>query len=173
MGSKRKHDQSLAMDANPSAANASSLADPALLDKIDRLFQCNVGQWIPLPQLVVVGDQSSGKSSVLEGLTGLPFPRDAGLCTRFATQITFRRAAEDFINISILPCKNASPEHAAKVGEWHRKDLKDLTAKEFGKIVMQVSQIQLQAAERALTSLRLKRRWELLKDPRPPSQTTY
>lgn len=67
------------------------LADPVLLEKIDKLFACNVGEHINLPQLVVVGDQSSGKSSVLEGLTKLKFPRDSGLCTRFATQIIFRR----------------------------------------------------------------------------------
>ena len=74
-----------------SNASASNLADPILLNKIDKLFECGVGDYIDLPQLVVVGDQSSGKSSVLEGLTNLPFPHDSGLCTRFATQITFRR----------------------------------------------------------------------------------
>lgn len=52
---------------------------------------------------MVVGDQSSGKSSVLEGLTDLPFPRDNGLCTRFATQITFRRAEKSSITVSIIP----------------------------------------------------------------------
>ena len=45
-------------------------------------------------KLVVVGDQSSGKSSVLEGLTDLPFPRDNGLCTRFATQICLPSSRE-------------------------------------------------------------------------------
>jgi Dynamin family len=74
-----------------SAEASMVLADPVLLEKIDKLFACNVGEYINLPQLVVVGDQSSGKSSVLEGLTNLKFPRDSGLCTRFATQIIFRR----------------------------------------------------------------------------------
>ncbi|KAJ6003846.1 hypothetical protein N7540_013128 [Penicillium herquei] len=73
------------------ASASTMLADPSLLEKIDKLFACNVGEHINLPQLVVVGDQSSGKSSVLEGLTKLKFPRNIGLCTRFATQIRFRR----------------------------------------------------------------------------------
>jgi hypothetical protein len=93
----------------------SGLADPHLLDKIDRLFECGVGKYVSLPQLVVVGDQSSGKSSVLEGVTGLPFPRDSGLCTRFATQITFRRDAVESISVSITPPKHATPQHAAAV----------------------------------------------------------
>jgi GTPase SAR1 family protein len=70
---------------------STTLADPELLEKMDQLFACNIGEYVNLPQLVVVGDQSSGKSSVLEGLTKLSFPRNSGLCTRFATQIIFQR----------------------------------------------------------------------------------
>ena len=41
------------------------------------------GQVPALPQIVVVGSQSSGKSSVLESLVGRDFlPRGAGMCTR-------------------------------------------------------------------------------------------
>lgn len=94
------------------------LGDPALLHKIDQLFSCNVGNHIDLPQLVVVGDQSSGKSSVLEGLTRLPFPRDSGLCTRFATHITFRRAPETSNAVSIIPRPDASKEEAERMRGW-------------------------------------------------------
>jgi len=39
--------------------------------------------WETLPQIVVVGGQSSGKSSVLESIVGRDFlPRGAGICTR-------------------------------------------------------------------------------------------
>lgn len=106
---------------NPQNPDQSTLTDPALLDKIDKLFACNVGEYISLPQLVVVGDQSSGKSSVLEGLTQLPFPCDSGLCTRFATQIIFRRVKEySFrkITASVLPGSDASPEKKAALEKW-------------------------------------------------------
>lgn len=106
---------------NPQSSDHSGLTDPTLLDKIDGLFACNVGQYISLPQLVVIGDQSSGESSVLEGLTQLPFPRDSGLCTRFATQIIFRRAKEHSvrkISASILRSSDASEEKKAALQKW-------------------------------------------------------
>lgn len=115
------------------------IGDPALLDKIDKLFACNVGEYIDLPQLVVVGDQSSGKSSVLEGLTRLPFPRDSGLCTRFATQITFRRAAEKSISVSILPDPDSPEEYRERVKAWRISDIKKLDATAFMDIMIEVS----------------------------------
>ncbi len=114
------------------------LADPVLLEKIDRLFACNVGDYIDLPQLVVVDDQSSGKSSVLEGLTRLPFPRDIGLCTRFATQITFRRATIESTTVSIIPAKDASTGHAEKIQHWVKADLQSLDANSFADIMVEV-----------------------------------
>ena len=57
------------------------------LEEIAGLRARGIGDRISLPQLVVCGDQSAGKSSILEGITGLPFPRKDGICTRFATEI--------------------------------------------------------------------------------------
>lgn len=75
-----------------------------LLDLIDKLQFAQLDN-VKLPQIVVVGDQSAGKSSVLEALSGTPFPRDAGACTRFATEIRLRRSKETKLNISIIPDK--------------------------------------------------------------------
>jgi GTPase SAR1 family protein len=113
-------------------------ADPVLLDKVDKLFASGVGDYVYLPQLVVVGDQSSGKSSVLEGLTRLPFPRDSGLCTRFATQITFRRAEAKSISVTIIPGSNASDEHVEAVQAWKKVDIKELSPDVFASIMKEV-----------------------------------
>jgi GTPase SAR1 family protein len=64
---------------------------------------------------VVVGDQSSGKSSVLESLTGFAFPQGAGLCTRYATQISCRRTPEQSVTISIIPGPNADATRIEKL----------------------------------------------------------
>ena len=111
------------------------------MSKVDRLFACGVGQHIDLPQLVVVGDQSSGKSSVLEGLTKLPFPRDSGLCTRFATQITFKRHPTKMTSIYVNPAPNSAPKHQSKLRAWSRPDIVDLKAANFLKIMQEVQDL--------------------------------
>ncbi|KAJ7968795.1 Dynamin-related protein 4C [Quillaja saponaria] len=53
------------------------------LDAVERLRCLHITkEGIPLPTIVVVGDQSSGKSSVLESLAGISLPRGQGICTR-------------------------------------------------------------------------------------------
>ena len=65
-----------------------------LLDAIDELRSQGVGKLLGekgLPQLIVCGDQSSGKSSVLEGLTRVRFPTKSTICTTFPTELRLRR----------------------------------------------------------------------------------
>ncbi|ETS84349.1 hypothetical protein PFICI_02374 [Pestalotiopsis fici W106-1] len=98
------------------------LSDPALLEKVDRLRDLNIGQHVPLPQLVVVGDQSSGKSSLLESLSGVPFPKDQQLCTRHATQITSRRTnGNEHVEVRIIPGPHSSEEHKKHVSGFSMK----------------------------------------------------
>ncbi|KAH6635544.1 P-loop containing nucleoside triphosphate hydrolase protein [Chaetomium sp. MPI-SDFR-AT-0129] len=84
--------------AQLNSADASSL-----LDTIDSLREIGVSSFVDLPQIIVVGDQSSGKSSVLEAISRVRFPIDGRLCTRFATELVLRRAptSETISNVSI------------------------------------------------------------------------
>uniref|UniRef100_A0A8C4PWG3 Dynamin-type G domain-containing protein n=1 Tax=Eptatretus burgeri TaxID=7764 RepID=A0A8C4PWG3_EPTBU len=52
------------------------------LDLIDKLRAMGVEQDVALPTIAVIGDQSSGKSSVLESLSGVQLPRGNGIMTR-------------------------------------------------------------------------------------------
>ncbi|KAH8752834.1 hypothetical protein F5883DRAFT_433012, partial [Diaporthe sp. PMI_573] len=71
-------------------------------------------------QLVVFGDQSSGKSSVLESVTGFSFPRAPGLCTRHATQITCCRDPVEGVLISIIPRPDADETLKARLLQFTR-----------------------------------------------------
>ncbi|KAJ5836851.1 Dynamin GTPase [Penicillium robsamsonii] len=53
-----------------------------LLDKIDELRAIGVGGLVELPQIIVCGNQSSGKSSVLEAISRVRFPSKSNICTR-------------------------------------------------------------------------------------------
>ncbi|WVY92802.1 hypothetical protein V8G54_031890 [Vigna mungo] len=54
-----------------------------ILDALENLRRLNITkEGIQLPTIVVVGDQSTGKSSVLESLAGISLPRGQGICTR-------------------------------------------------------------------------------------------
>ncbi|KAF2032549.1 dynamin [Setomelanomma holmii] len=64
-----------------------------VLGVIDKVRELGISENVSLPQLAVIGDQSSGKSLLLEGMTGLSFPIASDLCTRFVTQIVLRRTS--------------------------------------------------------------------------------
>jgi hypothetical protein len=55
-----------------------------IFDALSQVRKCGLESVLSLPQLVVCGDQWAGESSVLEGLTEIPFPRNDNLCTLFA-----------------------------------------------------------------------------------------
>jgi GTP-binding protein EngB required for normal cell division len=102
-----------------------------LLNQVDQLRECRVDEYIELPQIVVVGDQSTGKSSILDALTEIPFPRDSVRCTRFATQIRLRRSNEVRTVIGIIPDKSRSPEERQRLAEF-KQTLEDQA--DFGTI---------------------------------------
>ncbi|KAE8368347.1 P-loop containing nucleoside triphosphate hydrolase protein [Aspergillus caelatus] len=81
-----------------------------LLDKIDELRTIGVGGLVELPQLIVCGNQSSGKSSVLEAISRVRFPAKSNVCTRFATEVILRRSAQPKIRVSIEPGESRTNE---------------------------------------------------------------
>ncbi|EGZ10823.1 hypothetical protein PHYSODRAFT_304565 [Phytophthora sojae] len=59
---------------------------------VDKLRDIGLGQYIELPQIAVMGDTSSGKSSLLSALSGVSFPSSDQLTTRCPTQLVLTRA---------------------------------------------------------------------------------
>lgn len=93
----------------PTALKELQAEQSDLIDTIDKLRSLGVGGIVELPQIIVVGDQSSGKSSVLEAISQHKFPSKDGICTRFATQLSLRKSSSVGIKVSIE--SNGSGQH--------------------------------------------------------------
>ncbi|KAI9654736.1 MAG: hypothetical protein M1829_000872 [Trizodia sp. TS-e1964] len=60
----------------------------ALMQAIQALRHLGVEDLIlPLPKIAVIGDQSTGKSSLIEAISEIKVPRDVGTCTRCPLEI--------------------------------------------------------------------------------------
>ncbi|KAI9892241.1 MAG: hypothetical protein M1814_001700 [Vezdaea aestivalis] len=105
MGNKDK----MELQITSAISNLQTDDQQRVLDTIAQVRKCGLAGTLSLPQIVCCGDQSAGKSSVLEALTEIPFPRSDNLCTRFATEIIMRRASSDSLIIKIIPDSQRPP----------------------------------------------------------------
>ncbi|KAF4983038.1 hypothetical protein FZEAL_1463 [Fusarium zealandicum] len=115
-----------------------------LFDAIDKLQSVGSSD-LSIPQLVIVGGQSSGKSSLLQSLTGIPFPVNSGCCTRWPTRIVSRRTkpgTKDSFRITIeppevrIPGMKPAPED---MGKFVPEEGEFLTKETFIETVNEVS----------------------------------
>ncbi|KAM0217107.1 hypothetical protein ACHAPA_006021 [Fusarium lateritium] len=97
-----------------------------LLDIIDNLRLHGVGRYVALPEIIVCGDQSAGKSSVLEAISGMPFPIRDGLCTRFATELVLRRGHKTNTKVSITPGETRFGEDRVRLENWQPQSSIDM-----------------------------------------------
>ncbi|RDI79048.1 hypothetical protein Vi05172_g10846 [Venturia inaequalis] len=67
-----------------------------LIGAITKLEECGIkhGDSAP-PRIVVVGDQSTGKSSLIEAIAAVPVPRGVGTCTKVPSMITMIRVTDE------------------------------------------------------------------------------
>lgn len=92
-----------------------------LLDAVDSLRSQGISQLVSLPQIIVCGDQSSGKSSVLEAISGVSFPVKADTGTRFPTELILRRNIVTSVKVSIAPHHSRSDDEKAKLAEFREE----------------------------------------------------
>ena len=97
------------------------------LEQIASLRASGIGDHVDLPQLVVCGDQSAGKSSILEGITGLPFPRQDGLCTKFATEIILQHMDEEQKIVATMIPHSSRSESSRNELRAYRRDIQSFT----------------------------------------------
>jgi len=67
-----------------------------LNDIVNALRQCgaNASLGLSLPMIAVIGNQSVGKSSLIEAISEIQVPRSMGTCTRCPTEVRLRTAVE-------------------------------------------------------------------------------
>uniref|UniRef100_A0A1I8JFR4 Dynamin-type G domain-containing protein n=2 Tax=Macrostomum lignano TaxID=282301 RepID=A0A1I8JFR4_9PLAT len=72
------------------------------LDSVD-LIRSEEGEQLKseLFEVVVVGDQSDGKSTLLEAITGVQLPKGTGICTRCPIRLIIREAETESASIQI------------------------------------------------------------------------
>lgn len=95
-----------------------------LLNIMDSLRSQGIGRYIDLPQLIVCGDQSSGKSSVLEAVSGIRFPTKDILCTRFATELVLRRGPVTNATVAIVPSADRTESEKAKLLKFQHETVR-------------------------------------------------
>jgi GTPase SAR1 family protein len=92
-----------------------------LLDSVDCLRSQGISHYVSLPQIIVCGDQSSGKSSVLEAISGVSFPIKSNLCTRFPTELVLRKTSHIGVSVSIVPHHSRSESEQSSLSGFHEK----------------------------------------------------
>src|SRR5947207_10226341 len=86
----------------------------SLIDVINHLRDCGTEQILPLPKIAVVGNQSAGKSSLLEAISQIKVPRATGTCTRCPMEIILCRGSG---NASGWHCRISLRREYNEVGE--------------------------------------------------------
>ncbi|EFQ98411.1 interferon-induced GTP-binding protein Mx1 [Nannizzia gypsea CBS 118893] len=89
---------------------------------------------LPLPKIVVVGDQSVGKSSLIEGMSEIKVPRSAGCCTRCPLEINLSESDDPWTCRLILTKKymfdatgrSQRATNARPLGPWIEQDPEEL-----------------------------------------------
>lgn len=91
-----------------------------MLDLMDSLRSLDkINATIPLPQIIVFGQQSCGKSSVLNAISGIKFPVDQGMTTRFPIEIILRRTA--FSKTSVSFRQNANRDRPKELDDFEQR----------------------------------------------------
>ncbi|XP_041950650.1 interferon-induced GTP-binding protein Mx1-like isoform X5 [Alosa sapidissima] len=104
------------------------------LELIDSLRLMGIDKDLSLPAIAVIGDQSSGKSSVLEALSGVALPRGSGIVTRCPLMLRLRKVMGLSEWKGTISYKNETKDikDPAKVGDYVVKAQNELAGNGVG-----------------------------------------
>lgn len=115
-----------------------NITDQKVQKALSALWKAKLYHHVPLTAIVVCGDQSSGKSAVLEALSGFRFPVNDGMCTRFVTRVEMVQDTTVRITATITPSTHHGPAKQDELQRW-KYETKDLT--EFEQVVVRAGEV--------------------------------
>ncbi|KAJ7871922.1 P-loop containing nucleoside triphosphate hydrolase protein [Mycena leptocephala] len=115
-----------------------------LLALMSRLRSVGAQTELDLPRIAVIGNQSAGKSSVVEAISGIKVPRESGTCTRCPFECRMATAPDWSCRISIR-------REFDKAG----KRLGDVSEVPFGSVITDKDAVELMLRRAQVAALRL------------------
>ncbi|EWZ81434.1 hypothetical protein FOWG_14436 [Fusarium oxysporum f. sp. lycopersici MN25] len=109
----------------------------AIHDICNKLSVCGINKRVKVPHIVVMGEESSGKSSVLQAISHLRFPTGEDGYTRFATQVMLRQAPETRIDITIIFEDKSKKNRSLQNSGFQEDDLAHII--EEAKTIMEIN----------------------------------
>ena len=131
------------MNHSSSGATVGLTANPELRAFIELLHEHNLESVVELPVIAVVGDTSSGKSSLLSALSGFEFPSHSDICTRCPTRLHLERRARPSYGVSI-------EWKQTKKGQQFSKDCS--TLEELNDLMIQAQNLVRKSSTTAISS---------------------
>jgi GTPase SAR1 family protein len=82
-------------DQSPLSKTAYSASRQTYQETVKLLRNCGIEGVIPLPKIAIIGNQSSGKSSLIEAISKVKVPRAAETCTRCPMEVILNRSVDE------------------------------------------------------------------------------
>ncbi|XP_065505463.1 interferon-induced GTP-binding protein Mx-like [Caloenas nicobarica] len=118
------------------------------IDLVDSLRALGIEKDLALPAIAVIGDQSSGKSSVLEALSGIALPRGNGIVTRCPLELKLKRIPADQAWKGKISYRNISMEiHYASEVEKAIREAQNVVAGTKGAISGELISLEVRSPD--------------------------
>jgi vacuolar protein sorting-associated protein 1 len=89
-------DDVAAIDLSPLGKTNYAFSRQKLNEIIKMLRDCAIEEVIKLPKIAVIGNQSAGKSSLIEAISQIKVPRASGTCTRCPMEVMLRHSKQEW-----------------------------------------------------------------------------
>src|SRR5947207_11806286 len=100
----------------------------ALIDVVNKLHQCGTDEYLDLPKIAVIGNQSAGKSSLVESISGITLPRSTGTCTRCPFKVMLKSDTVESVWKCQVSVFDHEQGHAVQFGEalYQKRDVESV-----------------------------------------------